>query len=71
MNQILILMNPREKKMKLENLLIEEAKQAIKETLDVSEDKKLNEAFAAQPKQFSLKTDFLSDENIKNHIEPY
>jgi Fe-Mn family superoxide dismutase len=64
-------MNPREKKMKLENLLIEEAKQAIKETLDVSEDKKLNEAFAAQPKQFSLKTDFLSDENIKNHIELY
>jgi Fe-Mn family superoxide dismutase len=57
--------------MKLDDLFTEEAKKAIKETLDVSDKKSLNESFAAQPKQFSLKTDFLSPSNVQNHIELY
>lgn len=33
--------------------------------------KKLNESLVAQKKPFDLKTDFLSDGNIQNHIELY
>lgn len=42
----------------------------VKKTLDV-EDKKLNEAMVAQPKQFDVRTDFLSDANVDNHFKLY
>ena len=41
------------------------------ETLDEVEAEKLYEAFAAQPKKFRIITDFLSEENVNNHIELY
>ena len=56
--------------MKIDNFLTEEAKQVIKDTLDVSnKDNNLSEGFLAQPKQISVKTDFLSPGNVQNHIE--
>jgi len=57
--------------MKLDDLFTKEAKKAIKETLDLNDKKSISESFAAQPKKFSLKTDFLSPSNIQNHIELY
>jgi|TARA_R110000796_G_scaffold96562_2_gene202378 Fe-Mn family superoxide dismutase len=57
--------------MKIDNLFTKEAKKAIKETLNVGEKKSINESFAAQPKKFNLKTDFLSPSNAQNHIELY
>ena len=57
--------------MKFDKLFTEKAKEVIKETLNVDSDKKLSEGFAAQPKQFNLKTDFLSPANAQNHIELY
>ena len=57
--------------MKLDKLLIDEAKQAIKETLDLGEEEQITEAFSAQTKQFNVRSDFLSDGNISNHIELY
>jgi len=41
------------------------AKEKIKETLG------LNESFAAQEKNFDIKTDFLTPANVNNHIELY
>lgn len=41
------------------------AKKEIKDTL------KLEESYSAQQKQFSIKTDFLSEKNLNNHIELY
>ena len=52
-------------------LINEEVKNVILETLDEVESEKLNEAFAAQPKKFKIVTDFLSEENVNNHIELY
>lgn len=44
----------------------------IKETLGVDEEKEnLSEAYLAQPKRISVKTDFLTDANIENHITLY
>ena len=57
--------------MKLNDLFTKEAKNAIKETLNLDEKKSINESFAAQPKKFNLKTDFLSPSNAQNHIELY
>ena len=56
--------------MRIDDFLTEEAKKVIKETLDVKEEK-LQESLMAQPKQFSVKTDFLSPGNVQNHIELY
>lgn len=56
--------------MNFDDLLTEEAKKIIKETLDVKKES-INEAFAAQPKQVNLRTDFLSSANVQNHIELY
>lgn len=55
--------------MRIDDFLTEEAKKVIRDTLDVKED--LNESFMAQPKQFNVKTDFLSPGNVQNHIELY
>jgi len=52
-------------------LINEDIKKVILETLDEVESENLNEAFAAQPKKFKIVTDFLSEENINNHIELY
>ena len=52
-------------------LINEEVKKVIMETLDEVEAEKLHEAFAAQPKKFRIITDFLSEENVNNHIELY
>ena len=52
-------------------LINEEVKKVILETLGEVESEKLNEAFAAQPKKFKIVTDFLSGENVDNHIELY
>jgi len=52
-------------------LINEEVKNVILETLDEVKSEKINEAFAAQPKKFNIVTDFLSEENINNHIELY
>ncbi len=57
--------------MNFDELLIEDAKKIIKETLDVNNDNNINEALSAQPKQVNVKTDFLSSANIQNHIELY
>ena len=56
--------------MRIDDFLTDEAKEIIKETLDVRSDT-VNESFMAQPKQFSVKTDFLSPGNVQNHIELY
>ena len=56
--------------MKFDDLFTEEAKKVIKKTLNVEKDKRLDEALVA-PKQFNLKTDFLSPSNAQNHIELY
>ena len=46
-------------------LFDDKAKKTIKDIL------KVNESFSAQQKQFNLKTDFLSEKNLNNHIELY
>ena len=56
--------------MRIDDFLTEAAKKVIRETLDVK-DNSLNESFIAQPKQFNVKTDFLSPGNVQNHIELY
>jgi superoxide dismutase, Fe-Mn family len=56
--------------MRIDDFLTEEAKKVIKDTLDVGK-KPLNESFMAQPKQFTVKTDFLSPGNVQNHIDLY
>jgi len=56
--------------MRIDDFLTEEAKKVIRDTLDVKDDR-LNESFMAQPKQFNVKTDFLSPGNVQNHIELY
>lgn len=56
--------------MRIDDFLTDEAKKVIRETLDVK-DNSLNESFMAQPKQFNVKTDFLSPGNVQNHIELY
>jgi len=58
--------------MDFNNFLTDEAKKAIKDTLKLKEkDSLVNEAFAAQPKQVNVRTDFLSPGNIQNHIDLY
>lgn len=58
--------------MDFDKFLIESAKEAITSTLNVREDKQpVNEAFAAQPKQIQVRTDFLSPSNVQNHVELY
>lgn len=56
--------------MRIDDFLTEEAKKVIKDTLDVGK-KPLSESFMAQPKQFTVKTDFLSPGNVQNHIDLY
>jgi superoxide dismutase, Fe-Mn family len=46
-------------------LVNNKVKNIIKDTLN------LKESYSAQPKKFDIKTDFLSNSNIKNHIELY
>ncbi len=56
----------------MKHLINKEVKKIIKETLDLGDkEASLNEAYAAQQKQFSIKTDFLSQANINNHISLY
>ena len=47
------------------NIFDKKIKQSIRETMQ------LDESLVAQQKPFNLKTDFLSDANINNHIELY
>jgi len=56
--------------MKFDNFLNDEAKKVIRDTLDLKKEP-VNEAFMAQAKQVSLRTEFLSAGNIQNHIELY
>ena len=56
--------------MRIDDFLTEEAKKVIKDTLGV-EKTSINESFISQPKQFNIKTDFLSPGNVQNHIELY
>lgn len=56
--------------MNFDHLMTEEAKKVIKETLKL-EEQNINEAFVAQAKQVSLRSDFLSPDNVQNHIELY
>tara|TARA_R110001583_G_scaffold14033_4_gene59256 strand:- start:87 stop:782 length:696 start_codon:yes stop_codon:yes gene_type:complete len=46
-------------------------KDNIKKSLKMSKNKKLNESYVAQPKQFDLPTELLSPSNKRNHIELY
>lgn len=58
--------------MDFDKFLVDEAKKAIVDTLGVNKDKEpVSEAFAAQPKQIKVRTDFLSPSNVQNHIELY
>jgi Fe-Mn family superoxide dismutase len=58
--------------MDFNNFLTDEAKKVIKDTLKLKEkDNLVNEAFAAQPKQVNVRTDFLSPGNIQNHVDLY
>ena len=50
-------------------LVNDNVKKIIEETLKVNDT--LSEAYAAQPKQFKIVTDFLSEANINNHKELY
>ena len=56
--------------MRIDDLLTEDAKKVIKETLDVK-DEPLQESLMAQEKQFNVRTDFLSPGNVQNHLELY
>ena len=56
--------------MNFDDLLTEEAKQIIKDTLEIDKDE-VNEAFVAQSKNIDLKTDFLSPANVQNHVNLY
>ena len=52
-------------------LFNDKIKKNIKNDLNLNDDLKsnnINEAYAAQPKQFTLNTDLLSKSNINNHI---
>jgi Fe-Mn family superoxide dismutase len=49
----------------MKNFINNDIKKVIKDTL------RLDEALSAQQKQFNINTDFLSAENIDNHIELY
>ena len=49
----------------MKNFINNDIKKVIKDTL------RLDEALSAQQKQFNINTDFLSSENIDNHIELY
>jgi len=55
----------------MEILLNKEAKKIIKDTLGLNKKKMLSEALVAQEKTFDIKTDFLSETSVKNHIELY
>lgn len=57
----------------MDALFNDDVKKIIKDTLSLDEEgsENINEAFAAQPKKFSVKTDFLSSANVNNHIELY
>ena len=46
-------------------------KKIISDTLDVDDDKRLDESFVAQQKVFDIKTDYLSPANVNNHLELY
>lgn len=46
------------------------AKKVIKNTLKTNK-KNINESYVAQEKKFDIQTDFLSDENVNNHIKLY
>ena len=54
----------------LSELLNKDIKSQIKNDLNMNDDA-INEALSAQQKRFTINTDFLSDENLKNHIELY
>jgi len=51
--------------MDLKKLLNDDVKNVIKDTL------KLNESLSAQEKKFSINTDFISTDNLQNHIQLY
>lgn len=49
----------------------DKAKKVIRQTFKNDKNKNINESYSAQQKQFDIKTDFLGESNIKNHIELY
>jgi superoxide dismutase, Fe-Mn family len=54
------------------NILVNDnIKKIIKDSLELSSEKEINEAFVAQQKKFTINTDFLTPGNINNHIELY
>ena len=54
----------------MEYLFNKNVKDLIKQDLGLDQER-IDEALVAQEKQFDLKTDYLSDKNIKNHKELY
>ena len=54
----------------MEVFVNKKVKNIIKETLGTNK-KQINEAFVAQEKNFNIITDYISKENIGNHIELY
>lgn len=54
----------------MEALLNSKIKELLKTELGL-DDNQIDEAYAASQKQFDIKTDFLSKENITNHIKLY
>ena len=55
----------------MDKLFDDKIKNIINSTLQTSKDKKIDEAFSSQQKQFNIKTDFLSSANVQNHIDLY
>jgi Fe-Mn family superoxide dismutase len=56
----------------MDALFNDNIKKVIKDTLSVDDEKdRLDESFIAQPKKFNIKSDFLSSENVSNHIDLY
>tara|TARA_R110001583_G_scaffold29881_1_gene103960 strand:- start:935 stop:1630 length:696 start_codon:yes stop_codon:yes gene_type:complete len=53
----------------MNKLFNKKTKKIIRDTLHPHD--KINEAYVAQEKTFDIKTDFLSDESVANHIELY
>lgn len=55
----------------MEALFGKDIKKVISDTLDIEKNKSLDESFVAQQKIFDINTDYLSKENIANHVDLY
>lgn len=55
----------------MEALFGKDIKKVISDTLDIEKNKNLDESFVAQQKIFDINTDYLSKENIANHVDLY